>query len=384
MAGYLDPEAQYKRGIWANAILNASANTPAGSVNPNLPFEMREHAQRSNAGMRPWQIEAAQEKRAAELHPLEMQQARAQVGSTQRSGYSGPFNDYLALIQGKQLDPSQTTFPDYLKSLEPPAKPAAGVQEVDMLARMTEAAKGGDPAAQAYVDAFNKINPPDTKTAEETLDLTPGQKKVDQTFGTDYAAYVAGGGYAGVESNLGVIQGIHDEIRGAEEGTLSGPLIGNLPDAAQEFAYPQAADIRERLAGVVQQTLKQILGSQFTQKEAENLVKRAYNPALSQEINARRVATLLTTLRRAALAKDASAKYYEEHGSLKGFTGDQISATDLYNMDLDTPVGDGSSRSSPARPTTQAEYDALPPGAYFINPADNKLKQKPRGGGDGS
>lgn len=39
--------------------------------------------------------------------------------------------------------------------------------------------------------------------------------------------------------------------------------------------------------------------------------------------------------------------------------------------------GDGSSVQSAARPASKADYDALPSGAYFINPADGKLKRKP-------
>lgn len=40
------------------------------------------------------------------------------------------------------------------------------------------------------------------------------------------------------------------------------------------------------------------------------------------------------------------------------------------------PAVPGSSRRNPATPQTQADFDALPPGAWFVNPADQRVMQK--------
>lgn len=42
------------------------------------------------------------------------------------------------------------------------------------------------------------------------------------------------------------------------------------------------------------------------------------------------------------------------------------------------PASGGGSRDNPARPMSEADFNALPPGAWFINPADGALLQKDR------
>ena len=58
-------------------------------------------------------------------------------------------------------------------------------------------------------------------------------------------------------------------------------------------------------------------------------------------------------------------------GGSRGATGDQGATTAAAGA----PQGSGT-RSDPYRPTTQAEYDALPSGAIFINPSDGKTYRK--------
>ena len=48
---------------------------------------------------------------------------------------------------------------------------------------------------------------------------------------------------------------------------------------------------------------------------------------------------------------------------------------DLYG-DGGGRAGTGETRDNPAKPTSQAEFDKLPSGAFYINPADGKLYQK--------
>lgn len=59
--------------------------------------------------------------------------------------------------------------------------------------------------------------------------------------------------------------------------------------AGTKFANPELADIKDRLTGIVFQSLKETLGAQFTQKEAERLVEAEFNISLPTEKNVERL-----------------------------------------------------------------------------------------------
>lgn len=70
---------------------------------------------------------------------------------------------------------------------------------------------------------------------------------------------------------------------------------------------------------VVQRSLKAILGTAFTQKDAEGLMARAFDPALKPEENTKRVERLLTQIDRANSDTQAAVDYFEKNGTLQGF-----------------------------------------------------------------
>ena len=76
--------------------------------------------------------------------------------------------------------------------------------------------------------------------------------------------------------------------------------------------------------------MREVLGAQFTEKEGERLIKRAYNPTLSEEENVKRVKRLVEQIRLAAAAKESAAKYVEKKGTLKGWTGKMPSMVDFH------------------------------------------------------
>jgi len=78
-------------------------------------------------------------------------------------------------------------------------------------------------------------------------------------------------------------------------------------------------DTQERVLQVVQQSLRETLGAQFTAKEAENLLNRSYNPALPQAINAKRLKFLATITKQMGDLTSQKIDYFNENKTLAGF-----------------------------------------------------------------
>lgn len=147
---------------------------------------------------------------------------------------------------------------------------------------------------------------------------TPGQKKVDEDYAKDYSDWTQGG-YAESQKALGQLGEAHQALS-ANKG-LTGPVVGNLPDTILGQVSPDSVKVRDQIYDTAQRSMKSILGAQFTQKEGEGILKRAFNPVLSDEENARRVGALMTSLQEAAVAKHEAAKHFQEHGTLANYKG---------------------------------------------------------------
>lgn len=167
--------------------------------------------------------------------------------------------------------------------------------------------------------------------------LTPGEKRVDQTFAKSYEDFVLSGGAADFDKNLDQLRGVQREMTRPGGDNLTGPVLGRMPDAITAFTNPKAVDARQRVEEVVQRNLRIILGAQFTQKEGENLIARAYNPALDEATNAKRLGRLISSMEKMKEAKLKAMDYFEKHGTMKGFRGStQFNVNDLL-ADLDAP-----------------------------------------------
>lgn len=148
--------------------------------------------------------------------------------------------------------------------------------------------------------------------------VPPGFRPVDTAFGTEYQQWVTGG-FADVQRQIEQLDLALADLRA--DPNLTGPLVGQVPDWALVWANPEAVDIRDRVADIVQRNLRLILGAQFTQREGELLIQRAFNPSLPAEQNVRRITALVEAMRAAADAKQQAADYFGQHGTLWGYTG---------------------------------------------------------------
>lgn len=202
--------------------------------------------------------------------------------------------------------------------------------------------------AGTYAD-WKKISSPSTNI--NLSPTSPGEKKADEKFAEDYIEF-ATGGYADTVKQLGQLQDSVATLETAPEGSITGPKVGILPRQALAVVNPLAANTMEQVEEVVQRNLRLILGAQFTEKEGERLIARAYNPYLTQAQNATRLKRLIQQIQTAAEAKNDASQYFRKHGTLKGWEGKLPTLEDFRSMKFDDG-GEG----KPKAPTV-IKYDA--------------------------
>jgi len=191
------------------------------------------------------------------------------------------------------------------------------------------------PDGRVIVDNREPVAPPKQLTATEKLDLTPAQLKEDETFGT-----------AILEEDKKLLTYKKDEadlkdamrVLGSGQGT--GKWIG-VKDALGilSFTDPQAKATYDRVTGIVQRTLRETLGAQFTEKEAALLIGRAYDTALSPQENAKRVSSLLAQITNINDARQSKVDYYRANGTLKDYKSPAINTSAQAIFDQYTPKG---------------------------------------------
>lgn len=202
------------------------------------------------------------------------------------------------------------------------------------------------------------------------INLSIGEKAVDRAFAKDFVSWTTGG-FADVEKNLSQLKSVHKRLGGEEN--LTGPVLGRTPDIVKAMTHPEAIDVRDEVEEVVQRNLRLILGAQFTQKEGERLIARAYNENLDEAVNKKRVGRLIKAIEDAALAKQAASDYFNEKGTLSGFKGQQFTIDD-FGKAIEK---DGKIEAEIPSPKTDEEYNKLKSGDIYIDPDDGKQYRKP-------
>jgi hypothetical protein len=188
-----------------------------------------------------------------------------------------------------------------------------------------------------------------TATAGGGKDLSPGERKRDEKAAEDIYQWESGGG----QDMVAQIAQLKPVIEALEAGEpITGLSVAIQPDLLLAFTNPKALQNREAIEEVVQRNLRVILGAQFTEKEGERLISRAFNPKLPPAENAKRVRRLFLQMETAAQQKQAMADYFNENGTLKGYRGKMPTVGDFERA----MEGKGSQTSTPGvrrfNPTT--------------------------------
>ena len=159
--------------------------------------------------------------------------------------------------------------------------------------------------------------------------LTEGQKALDKAFGKDYSDFAAQGGIASLDKNIGKLKDVQKMLKDGDYN-LTGAGLGMVPDFIRNITHEKSIAARDSVESVIQQSLRQILGAQFTEKEAERLIQRSYNESLTEEENAKRLGETIKELEAMGKAKEKAARYFEKNGTLAGFKADLPSQKSSY------------------------------------------------------
>lgn len=166
--------------------------------------------------------------------------------------------------------------------------------------------------------------------AEQGQPQSKGRTAADKEFAKVYVDYKAAGGFADIGKQLGQLKQVAGELASGKD-SLTGPVIGSTPDSLLKFVNPEAIATREAVEEVVQRNLRLVLGAQFTEKEGERLIARAYNPNLSEQENSQRVLRLYNQMLSAARAKQSASDYFETRGTLTGWKGKLFTTDDFLS-----------------------------------------------------
>lgn len=148
--------------------------------------------------------------------------------------------------------------------------------------------------------------------------LTPAQEQADKKFADEYVAWRNTGGMPTLNRQLDQLQDALNLLR--TNDTITGPVIGRLPKFIQQAIDPKGPDVKAQVEDVIQRSLRQILGAQFTQVEGERMIARAYDPEQQESSNIGRLTRVIDELRGQGAAKEASSRWFEKTGTLQGFT----------------------------------------------------------------
>lgn len=205
-------------------------------------------------------------------------------------------------------------------------------------------------------------------------EFSVGEKALDKKIGEEYANWVVGGGAVQSASRISRINDVVSKL--GKKDDISGAVVGftleNLPTVASVL-YPDAQDAKDVVESVVQTDLRAILGGQFAQKEGEALIKRAYNPRLDEEKNARRLKLLTLQMQMVNDEKNRAMSYFGEKGTIKGYTFRPFTANDFLTEDQLERLDKGESPEDILGMTRPAAKPEAKPAAP--KPGDEKPKK---------
>jgi hypothetical protein len=162
---------------------------------------------------------------------------------------------------------------------------------------------------------------------------TPGGETFDKEVAKDLSKFLQGGA-ADQAKNIAQLKQARDRLAGGEN--LTGPILGAVPKGLRiATGYGGSVDVQEAIEEVVQRNLREVLGAQFTEKEGERLISRAYNPQLSEQENLTRLDRLIRQIELAYEAKSSAAEYFRSNdGTLTGWEGKLPTMSD-FSVALD-------------------------------------------------
>jgi hypothetical protein len=381
----VDPEKLRKQAM-TTGLINTALAFAAQPRNQNygsaLPYAARAlmAGQQGAQGVYQGAMQDAQVKQQMDELKRKQEQDRAQqelLGTL-----TDPRERLFAQLAPKEFVSSQLTQPkEKARLLTTEEQIAAGLPEVgryqqkadgtvDLIPGTAPKESAAPSAVQEYQFAKQegfKGSFQDWKNAQKPQGVTVnvgGQgvapKKIDEKFADQFIDWTVGGGFSDVQKSLTQLESAASKLETAPEGSITGKVIGVTSPAILKLTNPEATATKESVEEIVQRNLRLILGAQFTEKEGERLIARAYNPALSQQENARRVRLLQQQIFEAAKAKQDAVEYYNQNGTIYGWQGKLFNSTNDFLREYENRIKTGAKQ--PNQPQSAPKQSAAPQG----------------------
>lgn len=199
--------------------------------------------------------------------------------------------------------------------------------------------------------------------------LSPFAKKRDEDFAAEYNKWRSGDSASFFEK-IHQLQAAAKLLRSNEN--LSGPVLGRLPPFIRESLHPQAVDVRADIERVIQSTLRETLGAQFTAEEGKALLARTFNPNAPEEFNLGNVESVLRDMEGIAASREAMAQYVETHDTLKGYNAQEWVPKIAEQFGISTSVMKDAKRLSPLT-ATEISTEMPRPGEVVVSERDAEI-----------
>ena len=181
-------------------------------------------------------------------------------------------------------------------------------------------------------DVVGKVEESRQKAKSGGLLLTPGQEKLDDRFTQTAEKWLASGS-AQADANLANIENKIARLYSGEEN-LSGPGFAFIPERLRPVLAPAAAGFLDDISELTYQSLRETLGAQFTQREAERLVNTSFNISLPEEQNVNRLQRLKAKLESIKQNRNNQVAYFMEKGTLQGYEKDDVTFDSILDSVL--------------------------------------------------
>lgn len=140
-----------------------------------------------------------------------------------------------------------------------------------------------------------------------------GFSALDKDYAKDYNDWTTSG-MSTLEKNLKSLEEARDALK--TDPSLTGGTTGMFND---RVTADRVLKQRQKVNSAIQGGMKATLGTAFTEKEGERVLKNAYNEAASPETNLGSLDAAIADLRAKGKANEAKARYFEKNGTLNGF-----------------------------------------------------------------
>lgn len=185
------------------------------------------------------------------------------------------------------------------------------ISQAEQLKQQIEQAKLAQTKAET-AKTWAEVNK--TKSEMGGIKLTEGEKAVDKDYSKDYNDWNSSGKTV-LNKNLELLRQAKSSLE--KDPSLSGGFTGVASD---RFTADKVLKQRQKVGSAVMNSLKATLGSQFTEKEGERILKNSYNEAASSDTNIESLDAIINQLEQQAANNDAKARYFEQNkGTLKGY-----------------------------------------------------------------